>query len=128
MYNVVLIRSNPVRPYPRLEKMANCLVKNGHNVTVLAWDRDMDYEPRNEQLKLKSGTVPIIRIGIKGQFSGGMKKNLRGLIKFQRFIYSWLKQHKSEFEKPKVTKNTKKKVATKSAKTQKTKKTTSKKK
>lgn len=98
MYNVVLIRSNPVRPYPRLEKMANCLVKNGHNVTVLAWDRDMDYEPRNEQLKLKSGTAPIIRIGIKGQFSGGMKKNLRGLIKFQRFIYSWLKQHKSEFD------------------------------
>lgn len=98
MYNVVLIRSNPVRPYPRLEKMANCLVKNGHNVTVLAWDRDMDYEPRKEWLKLKNCTVPIVRIGIKGQFSGGVKKNLKGLIKFQKFIYSWLKQHKAEID------------------------------
>lgn len=98
MYNVVLIRSNPVRPYPRLEKMANCLVKNGYNVTVLAWDRDMDYEPRIEYLKLKICTVPIVRVGIKGQFSGGIKKNLKGLIKFQKFIYSWLKKHKSEID------------------------------
>ena len=94
MYNVVLIRSNPVKPYPRLEKMANCLVKNGHNVTVLAWDRDMDYEPRKEQLKLKNCIVPIVRVGIKGQFSGGIKKNLKGLIKFQKFIYFWLKEHR----------------------------------
>ena len=98
MYNVVLIRSNPVKPYPRLEKMANCLVKNGHNVTVLAWDRDMDYEPRKEQLKLKNCIVPIVRVGIKGQFSGGIKKNLKGLIKFQKFIYFWLKEHRSEID------------------------------
>ena len=98
MYNVVLIRSNPVKPYPRLEKMANCLVKNGHNVTVLAWDRDMDYEPREEQLKLKNCIVPIVRFGIKGQFSGGIKKNLKGIIKFQKLIYLWLKRHSSEID------------------------------
>lgn len=95
---MVLIRSNPVKPYPRLEKMANCLLKNGHKVTVLAWDRDEDYEPRKEVLKLKNFTAPIIRIGIKGQFSGGIKKNLKGLIKFQRFIYKWLKEHKADVD------------------------------
>lgn len=98
MSNVVLIRSNPVRPYPRLEKMANCLAKNGHGVTVLAWDRDDDYSPRVEKLELKDSTVKIIRIGIKGQFSGGIKKNLKGLLKFQGFIYSWLKSHQDEYE------------------------------
>ena len=98
MYNVVLIRSNPVRPYPRLEKMANCLAKNGYGVTVLAWDRDSDYEPREEELKLKDSTVKIIRIGLKGQFSGGIKKNLKGLVGFQKFIYSWLKAHKDEYD------------------------------
>ena len=40
MTGVVLIRSNPVRPYPRLEKMANFLARNGYKVTVLAWDRE----------------------------------------------------------------------------------------
>lgn len=89
--NAVLIRSNPVRPYPRLEKMANCLAKNGCGVTVLAWDRDADYAPKEEELKLKNATVKIVRVGLKGQFSGGFKKNLKSLLKFQRFIYKWLK-------------------------------------
>lgn len=98
MYNVVLIRSNPIKPYPRLEKIANYLAKNGYGVTVLAWDRDSDYEPKEEVLKLKDTEVKIIRIGLKGQFSGGMKKNLKSLLKFQRFIHSWLKQHRSEYD------------------------------
>lgn len=98
MYNVVLIRSNPVRPYPRLEKMANWLAKNGYGVTVLAWDRDSNYAPKEEELKLKDTTVKIVRIGLEGQFSGGIKKNLKGLLGFQKFIYRWLKQHKSEYD------------------------------
>lgn len=98
MANVVLIRSNPVKPYPRLEKMANCLAKNGYGVTVLAWDRESDYSPKEEELKLKDTTVKIVRIGIKGQFSGGIKKNLKGLLGFQKFIYTWLKNHKSEYD------------------------------
>lgn len=98
MYNVVMIRSNPVRPYPRLEKMANCLAKNGYVVTVLAWDRDDDYEPKEENLILKNATVKIIRVGLKGQFSGGIKKNLKGLLGFQKFIYLWLKRHQTEYD------------------------------
>lgn len=98
MKNVVLIRSNPVRPYPRLEKMANYLKKNGYAVTVLAWDRDEDYAPKEEELILKDSTVKIVRIGLKGQFSGGFKKNLKGLLLFQKFIYQWLKQHRSEYD------------------------------
>lgn len=98
MKNVVLIRSNPVRPYPRLEKMANCLAKNGYGITVLAWDRDSDYAPKEEALPLKDTTAKIIRIGIRGQFSGGFKKNLRGLLKFQQFICTWLAKHKKEYD------------------------------
>lgn len=96
--NTVLIRSNPVRPYPRLEKMANCLAKNGYGVTVLAWDRDADYAPKEEELKLKNATVKIVRVGLKGQFSGGFKKNLKSLLKFQQFIYKWLKNHRVEYD------------------------------
>lgn len=95
---VVLLRSNPVRPYPRLEKMANYLSKNGFDVTVLAWDRDADYPPKEEVLKLKDTSVRIIRIGIRGQFSGGIRKNFKGLLKFQKFIYSWLKAHRADYD------------------------------
>lgn len=95
---VVLIRSNPVRPYPRLEKTANALIKSGHQVHVLAWDRDQNYASRDEKLNLVDGEVTITRIGIKGEFSGGMKKNLFPLIKFQIFIYKWLIKNKNEYD------------------------------
>lgn len=98
MKNIVLIRSNPVRPYPRLEKMANCLAKNGYGVTVLAWDRSSNYPPKEETLQLKDTSVTIVRVGLKGQFSGGMKKNLKGLLQFQTFIYTWLKKHRAEYD------------------------------
>ena len=96
--NIVLIRSNPVRPYPRLEKMAGCLIRRGYGVTVLAWDRNSDYAPKEEVLELGEQKCIIIRVGIKGQFGGGVKKNLKGLIQFQGFIYKWLKDHKSDYD------------------------------
>lgn len=95
---VVLMRSNPVRPYPRLEKMANCLLKQGYGVQILAWDRDDNYEPRVEKLNLPNGTVDITRIGIKGQFSGGIKKNLKGLLSFQIFIRQWLINNQNSYD------------------------------
>lgn len=96
--NIVLIRSNPVNPCPRTEKMARCLLERGYGVIVLAWDRDDDYAPKEEFLDLGTHNCKIIRIGIKGQFAGGIKKNLKGLIQFQRFIYIWLKKNKNDYD------------------------------
>lgn len=98
MKRVVLIRSNPVRPYPRLEKTANALLKAGYQIHVLAWDRDSNYEPKEEVLSLVNGNVPITRVGIKGEFSGGFKKNFKSLLLFQRFIYRWLNKNKKEYD------------------------------
>ena len=96
--NIILIRSNPVNPCPRTEKMARCLLARGYGVTVLAWDRDADYLPKEETLDLETQHCKIIRIGIKGQFAGGIKKNLKGLMEFQRFIFKWLKENKNEYD------------------------------
>lgn len=95
--NIVLLRTNPIRPYPRLEKMARCLVKRGYGVTVLAWDRDQNYAPKEEILYLGDTQCPIIRVGLKGQFTGGIKKNLKSLIGFQMFITKWLIEHRKEY-------------------------------
>lgn len=37
--NIVFLRSNPVNPDSRVEKEVNALLKNNHNVIILAWDR-----------------------------------------------------------------------------------------
>lgn len=95
---IVLVRSNPVNPYPRLEKTANALQKAGHSVHILAWDRRENYKKREEVIDLPNTKAPITRIGIKGEFSGGMKKNLLPLMKFETFIYKWLSKHKNEYD------------------------------
>ena len=96
--NVILIRSNPVSPCPRTEKMARSLKKMGHDVTVLAWDRDAEYSPIEDILDLNGDKCRIIRIGLKGQFAGGIKKNLKSLLRFQLFIFRWLCKHKKEYD------------------------------
>ncbi len=96
--HIVLIRSNPVRPCPRTEKMARFLKRCGHEVTVLSWDRDSDYSPKEDKLEFVDVYCRIVRIGIKGQFGGGIKKNLGGLITFQKFIYNWLKTNKEKYD------------------------------
>ena len=93
---VVLIRSNPVSPDPPVEKVANTLIANEYDVSIIGWDRGSDITERNENLTLEHGIVKIVRLGIPAMFDGGIKKNLVPLAKFQSRLYKWLKNHKDE--------------------------------
>lgn len=95
--NVVLLRSNPVMPDPPVEKMASALVKLGHHVVILAWDRDDSYHERNAKKTLSSGLVDIVHFGVKAQYGSGMK-NLRSLALFQLKLMSWLFAHHREYD------------------------------
>lgn len=95
---IVLIRSNPVAPYPRLEKTANSLIKQGHKILVLAWDRSKTYRHENSKLNLPNGSANITRFGIPSQFGGGLKKNLIPLMKFQLRILSWLIRNRKSYD------------------------------
>jgi glycosyltransferase involved in cell wall biosynthesis len=96
--NVIFLRSNPVDPDSRVEKEVNALLKVGHSVKVLAWDRDSKYSLQTKTLNLENGEVEIFRIGIPATFGGGFKRNLLPLIMFQLNIYHWLKKNISSFD------------------------------
>lgn len=95
---VVLIRSNPVSPDPPVEKVANTLIANEYDVSIIGWDRGSYITERNENLTLEHGIVKIVRFGIPAMFDGGVKKNLVPLAKFQSRLYKWLKNHKDEYD------------------------------
>lgn len=95
---VVFIRSNSVNPYPRLEKTANSLMKNGLNVHILAWDRNAKYLSKSEKLYMTDGEAEITRFGIPGIYGGGFKSNLIPLIKFQKNIGLWLFRNRKNFD------------------------------
>ncbi len=98
MKKILLIRSNPVNPDPPVEKIANTLIKQGFEVTVLAWEREANYSCSKTQLQLSSGVCKIISFGIKASFGGGIKKNLLPILRFQIQLFKWMKLHHEEID------------------------------
>jgi len=96
--NIIFLRSNPVDPDSRVEKEVNALLKAGHSIKILAWDRSSKYRFKKATLCFENGDAEIYRFGIPATFGGGMKKNLLPLLKFQIRIYQWLKKNINTFE------------------------------
>jgi glycosyltransferase involved in cell wall biosynthesis len=44
--NILMILSNPFMVDPRVFKEAKALVREGHNLTIIIWDRKQDYSPQ----------------------------------------------------------------------------------
>ena len=85
---VVILRSNPVNPYPAVEKLAQTLKDAGYQVRVIGWDRSS--KEKEWYGYLRSGDIPIVRFGIPAQFDGGLRKNLFPMIQFQFRLAKWL--------------------------------------
>ncbi|AHF81261.1 glycosyltransferase family 4 protein [Thermococcus paralvinellae] len=60
---IVMIVSNPFKPDPRVYKEAKSLVKHGHKVTVIAWDREGEY-PKEESID----GIRVLRIKVKSKY------------------------------------------------------------
>ena len=90
MKRVILIRSNPVRPDPPVEKAALALLKAGYRVTIIGWDRDGEYFQQKDELRISGYKAEVVRFGIPATFSGGMKKNLKAMVIFQNRLRNWL--------------------------------------
>lgn len=95
---IIFIRSNPVDPDSRLEKEVNALLKVGHSIKILAWDRSSKYRLKKTTLCFENGDAEIYRFGIPAMFGGGIKKNLFPLLAFQLSIYQWLKKNINSFD------------------------------
>lgn len=88
---VLILRSNPIAPDPRVEKIARVLCKQGWKVEVLGWDR--------------TGLLPspietdfgvIHRLPIRARFGSGLG-NLPQLMRWQIGLVLWLFRHGRNF-------------------------------
>lgn len=96
--NIIFLRSNPVDPDSRVEKEVNSLLKSGHQVEIIAWDRSDNYKIKESFLKFESGDVKIYRFGIPAIFGGGMRKNIIPLLQFQIKLFLWLHNNCHRFD------------------------------
>lgn len=89
---VLICRSNPISPDPRVEKEAQALIKAGYEVQVLGWDRSGQL-PVEENI----GGARISRLPIKAGFGKGVR-NLPQLLRWQFHLLMWLIRHRREFD------------------------------
>ncbi|MBO5413811.1 MAG: glycosyltransferase family 4 protein [Clostridia bacterium] len=95
--NVVIIRSNPVKPDSRVEKEAYSLINHGYNVKILCWDRDSDHDLRRETISVGNKRIPVFRLGFKAGFGQGFR-NIIPFLKFQIAMTKWLKRNLNEYD------------------------------
>ena len=96
---ILMLRTNKVDPDPRVEKEANSLIKNKDiDLTIHAWDRTSKPKCVKETLNLINGEVPIYRIGIKGNWGKGMKKNIIPALKYEIYLFFWLLKNIKKYD------------------------------
>ena len=89
--SVAILRSNPVAPDPRVEKVALTLSRYGWRVTIVGWDRTASLQSG----ELATG-VTIERIPIRAAFGQGMG-NLLPELRWQVQLWLWLWRNRRNY-------------------------------
>jgi glycosyltransferase involved in cell wall biosynthesis len=89
---VLICRSNPIAPDPRVEKIARALDAGGHAVCALGWDQTGEF-PLEEQL----GEIQILRLRVKVRFGRGLR-NVIHEIRWQAALLTWLFRHRQAYD------------------------------
>jgi glycosyltransferase involved in cell wall biosynthesis len=92
MAKVLICRSNPIAPDPRVEKEARSLSTAGYAVQILGWDRTGRL-PEQEDL----GWGEINRQPIRAGFARGVL-NFLPLVRWQLHLLVWLVAHRREYD------------------------------
>jgi glycosyltransferase involved in cell wall biosynthesis len=89
---VLLVRSNPIAPDPRVEKTARALADAEYGVTVLGWDRTATL-PRSRQRPYGAQVL----LPIRAAFGRGLG-NTPQLMRWQWGLLRWLLRHRRDFD------------------------------
>ncbi len=89
---VVICRSNPIAPDPRVEKEAQTLFAAGYATTMIGWDRTAKL-PEHEDLE----GIACIRLPIPSDYARGIR-NLPALLRWQWGLLRWLMQNNREYD------------------------------
>lgn len=91
---IVILRSNPIAPDPRVEKEARALTQAGHSVQIVAWDRGTG-APLAQQEDTPFGRIQ--RLLIPSQFGSGLG-NIKHLIRWQWCLLAWLWSNRKNYD------------------------------
>lgn len=95
---IILTRSNPIDPDPRVEKELNSMLVFGYKIRVLGWERSGKNGNRNRKiLNLEKGQIPIELFHKKSSYGQGIH-NLWSLFLFQIYLLKKLIHHRRNYD------------------------------
>lgn len=89
---ILIIRSNPIAPDPRVEKIARALMHAGYPVQAICWDRSARLNTHDTM----DGLI-ISRLPIQAEYGNGLG-NLPALLRWQMGLLSWLAKHRQDYD------------------------------
>ena len=89
---IVICRSNPIEPDPRVEKVACTLAEAGYAVTLLGWDRTAQLATSEQRNGMR-----YLRLPIRAKFARGIY-NFPALFRWQFGLLGWLLKHQDEYD------------------------------
>jgi len=89
---ILICRSNPVAPDPRVEKIARSLSCAGYQVSILGWDRSGELPASSQQ-----DGITLLRLPIVAEFGSGLA-NLPNLLRWQLGLMRWLVRRRKEYD------------------------------
>lgn len=92
MARILILRSNPIDPDPRVEKIARALSKHGYVVTALGWDRSGELPATDA-----ADGFQILRLPLREAYRKGLG-NLSGMLCWQWALLGWLRNHRATFD------------------------------
>lgn len=95
---ILFLRSNPVNPDSRVEKETRALTEAGHQVSVFCWDRSSNHKIKKTSVDVDNNKIYFFRIGIQSVYGGGIKKNFKSLMSFQRAISFFIDKNHVRFD------------------------------
>jgi glycosyltransferase involved in cell wall biosynthesis len=90
--SVLILRSNPIAPDPRVEKTARAIFQAGYRVSALGWDRTARLAPEEERPGFR-----VYRLPIRADFGNGLA-NLPNLLHWQVRLLIHLIRHRREYD------------------------------
>ncbi len=88
---VVILRSNPIAPDPRVEKVARALSRAGWQVTIVGWDRSAAMADEEREY------AAVFRIRLAAPFASGLR-NLPKLVQWNILLLAWLIRYRTSYD------------------------------
>jgi glycosyltransferase involved in cell wall biosynthesis len=95
---ILIVRQMEAITDSRVTKESQSLLKGGHVVSILDWDRGSKHGAEVSYLKTSCGTIKRITFGYPAPFGAGPRRNFLSYWKFLHFVRRYIKKNHQEYD------------------------------